>query len=140
MYETKAAARDICDAYEKINKKACLASFLAFVVLTFIAVPVFYRAYDTESIVGMIAVVLSLVVLTYAAKLVTGGVLSHSLAVFVKWGGLCQSWKSARVNMHELEAKFAEQTVFEPDLKKAEKKLMDASHALIDFAKENGIC
>ena len=139
MYETKAAAKDICDLYEKVNKKARLASLIAFVALMFVAVPLFYKAYDTESIIGMIATVLSLVVLTYTAKAVTGGVLSHSLFVFIKWGGLCQRWKAARVTMHELEAKFAEQTVFEPDLKKAEKKLMDASFALIDFAKENKI-
>lgn len=139
MYEKKAAAKDICDAYDKINKKAKLVSFITLAVLLLVAFPVFYKAYDTESIIGMIAVVLSLVLLTYVAKLIAGGVLSHSVTVFVKWGGLCQSWRSARINMHELEAKFAEQTVFEPDLKKAEKKLLDASDALINFAKDNKI-
>ncbi|MBQ2730078.1 MAG: hypothetical protein IJF69_04825 [Clostridia bacterium] len=139
MYEKKAKASAICEKYEKVKKRASLATFISAVVCTCAAAPLFYRAYDKESFVGMILTVASAVLITICVRVTVGTLISHSLPVYLKWGSLSQKWKAARAVMHEYEAKFAEQTVFEADMKKAEEKLMAISEELISFAESKGI-
>lgn len=139
MYEKKAMAKEICDLYDKTKKKANLATLISAVVFGIAAFPVFYKAYDSESIIGMILVIAGVALLAVASRIATGAILSRSLAVFLKWSTLCEKWKEARRVMHEYEARFADQTVFEEDLKKAEKRLMDACDALNAYANEHGI-
>lgn len=133
IYETKAKAKDICHAFERIKKKANLVTLVAAVVLAIAGIPFFLKAYYGESLLGMGAVFLFVILLSIAARLAAGSILSRSLKVFTEWARLSRKWTAARDEMHELEAKFADQTVFEDDMKKAEKKLMDASEALITF-------
>ena len=139
LYEKKARAKEICDSYEKIKKKAESAEIAAVVLFSAIAFPIFYKFYDTESILGMILTVLCVIFLTVASRLAVGAVLARSLKAFVNWGRLSERWTYARKNMHELEEKFADQTVFEDDIRKAEEKLVAASDALIEFATEHNI-
>ncbi|MBE6586974.1 MAG: hypothetical protein E7647_01005 [Ruminococcaceae bacterium] len=139
MYEKKAHAREICELFEKKKKRADIVTVCSAVVFAAAAFPLFYKAYDSESIIGMLSVILSAVLLTVLARLVAGAVLTRSLKVFLKWGSLCTRWKEARKEMHDYEAKFTDQTVFEADMKKAEKRLMDACDALNSFAEKHGI-
>ncbi len=139
MYEKKAEAREICELYEKKKKRADLVTVIAAAAIAIGAFPLFYNAYDSESIIGMILVIAGAAALTIVARIIAGAILVRSLAVFLKWGSLCEKWKDARKVMHDYEAKFADQTVFEEDLKKAEKRLMDACDTLIAYAKEHGI-
>ena len=139
MYEKKAESKEICELYDKTKKKADIVTLIAAVVFAVCAFPVFYNAYDSESIVGMLLVIAGVVILTLLARILTGAILVRSLSVFLKWGTLCAKWKEARKIMHDYEAKFADQTVFEEDLKKAEKRLIDACDALNSYAKEHGI-
>lgn len=139
IYEKKTKARDVCDLYSKIKKRADLATLISAVLFCAVAAPFFYKAYDGEKIVPMLIIALLVVLLTVAARLVTGAVLCGSISKFVKWGNLTQKWKTARANLHEYEAKFAEQTVFEPDLRKSETTLMDLCEEVIAFAKAYSI-
>ena len=139
LYEKKARAGAIAKAYEKANKLSDLVTVIAAVAAFAVAAPFFYKAYDSESILGMILIILGAVLIVASARLITGAVRTRSLFVYMKWGSLSSKWTIARKDMHDYEAKFAEQTVFEPDLKKAEKALMDASDRLIAFAEKHDI-
>lgn len=139
MYEKKATAKEICDLYGKTKKKADIITLIAAVVFAVCAFPLFYKAYDGESIIGMILVIAGVALLTILARMIAGAILVRSLSVFLKWGSLCAKWKDSRKIMHDYEARFADQTVFEEDLKKAEKRLMDACDALNSYAKEHGL-
>ncbi len=139
MYETKAKAAEIYEKYETIHKKANLFAFIGCIVLIASGIPLFYLSYDRESFAGMAAVFFGVIILTALVRLSVGAVLSRSIPVFIKWGTLCAKWKSARADMHEYEARFAEQTVFEADIKKAEEKLMCACDELIAFANKHNI-
>ena len=139
MYETKATAASICKGFERIKRRSGIATAIAFFVLCFAFSPLIYNAYDKENIVGLIICALAVIILTVVAGFVTGAILSRSLKTYLSMQKLCTKWAYARKEMHEYEAKFADQTVFEPDLKKAEKRLMDASEALIAYAKDRGI-
>ncbi|MBR6676499.1 MAG: hypothetical protein IKL24_04120 [Clostridia bacterium] len=139
MYETKAQAQELCSLFEKKKKTVNIVTAAAAVLFLAVGYPLFFNAYDKENVLGMLIWAGAVIVLTFLARLAAGGILCRSPMRYFKWSSLCASWRLARGEMHELEAKFAEQTVFEPDLKKAEKKLMAASERLISFAKENSI-
>lgn len=139
MYEIKAQAGEIREKYKKTNKLANTVTLITAAVAIFAGSPLFYSAYGNESIVLMLTVAVTALLLIIGARFITGAVLSHSLSTFLKWGSLSAVWEAARKDMHAIEEKFADQRAFEDDIIKAEKKLMSASHALIDFAKENNI-
>ena len=139
MYETKAEAGEIREKYKKTNKLANTVTLITAIVVLIAGFPLFYSAYGNESIVLMLTVVVVALLLIIGARFVTGAILSYSLSVFLKWGSLSAAWEAARKDMHAIEEKFAEDRAFENDIIKAEKKLMSASQALIDFAKENNI-
>jgi hypothetical protein len=140
IFEKKAQAGAIVDEYKKVAKKANISAFISAIVLCAIAFPVFFiPAYDSEIIVGMIATVLTVLLLVLSVRFLTGSILTRSLPSFMKWGSLSARWTEARRDMHELEEKFAEQKAFADDIDNAEKKLVDLSEMLIAFAKENEI-
>lgn len=139
MYEKKAESMEICSLFDEKKKITNLVSVIAVAVFTACGFPLFYKAYDGESIVGMLLVIAGVALLTLIARLTAGAILCRSLPVFIKWGSLCRKWTEARKTMHEYEARFADQTVFEEDLKKAEKALMDACDALNSYAAAHGI-
>ena len=139
IYEKKAKAGDIAKKYEKTKKRADLATVIAAAVLLAAASPVFYNAYDTENLSGMALIALTVILLTAAVRLTVGAILSRSLHTFIKWGSLCAKWTYARKDMHDCEEKFADQKLFEDDMKKVEGRLMDICEALISFAEEKGI-
>ena len=140
IFEKKAQAGAIVDEYKRVAKKANISAFISAIVLCAIAFPVFFiPAYDSEIIVGMIATVLTVLLLVLSVRFLTGSILTRSLPSFMKWGTLSARWTEARRDMHELEEKFAEQKAFADDIDNAEKKLVDLSEMLIAFAKENEI-
>ena len=140
IFEKKAQAGAIVDEYKRVAKKANISAFISAIVLCAIAFPVFFiPAYDSEIIVGMIATVLTVLLLVLSVRFLTGSILTRSLSSFMKWGTLSARWTEARRDMHELEEKFAEQKAFADDIDNAEKKLVDLSEMLIEFAKENEI-
>lgn len=140
IFEKKAQAGAIVDEYKRVAKKANISAFISAIVLCAIAFPVFFiPAYDSEIIVGMIATVLTVLLLVLSVRFLTGSILTRSLPSFMKWGSLSARWTEARRDMHELEEKFAEQKAFADDIVNAEKKLVDLSEMLIAFAKENEI-
>lgn len=139
MYETKARAGELCRLFEDKKKKANMVTVVAAIILCVAGYPLFFNAYDKENILGMLLCSGGIVLLTLLARLSAGAILCRSLPKYFRWASLCTAWKAARSEMHDYEAKFADQTVFEPELKKAEKKLMDASDRLIAFAEKNGI-
>lgn len=139
MYETKAEAGEIREKYKKTNKLANTVTLITAIVVLIAGFPLFYSAYGNESIVLMLTVVVVALLLIIGARFIMGAILSHSLSTFLKWGSLSAAWEAARKDMHAIEEKFAEDRAFENDIIKAEKKLMSASQALIDFAKENNI-
>lgn len=139
VYERKAKAAAITKKYEKTDKKAKFIMLICAVLSLAVAAPFFYKAYDSESIVLMAIIAATVIACIIASRLIGGAVISRSLATYIKWGTLSAKWTAARKDMHTYEASFAEGTVFEPELKRAEKVLMDASDALIEFAKAKGI-
>ena len=140
IFEKKAQAGAIVDEYKRVAKKANISAYISAIVLCAIAFPVFFiPAYDSEIIVGMIATVLTVLLLVLSVRFLTGSILTRSLPSFMKWGSLSARWTEARRDMHELEEKFAEQKAFADDIVNAEKKLVDLSEMLIAFAKENEI-
>ena len=140
IFEKKAQAGAIVDEYKKVAKKANISALISAIALCAIAFPVFFiPAYDSEIIVGMIATVLTVLLLVLSVRFLTGSILTRSLPSFMKWGSLSARWTEARRDMHELEEKFAEQKAFADDIVNAEKKLVDLSEMLIAFAKENEI-
>ena len=137
IFEKKAQAGAIVDEYKKVAKKANISAFISAIVLCAIAFPVFFiPAYDSEIIVGMIATVLTVLLLVLSVRFLTGSILTRSLPSFMKWGSLSARWTEARRDMHELEEKFAEQKAFADDIDNAEKKLVDLSEMLIAFEKK----
>ena len=139
MYETKAEAAELCSLFDARKKKINVVTLTAAVIFAFAGYPFFFKAYDTENVLGMLICAIAVVSLILLTRLVFGAILCRSLGKYFKWSSLCSAYRVARSEMHDYEAKFAEQTVFEPELKKAEEKLMGACHRLIDFARENGI-
>ena len=131
LYEKKAQALEIT------KRKVNIVTLVAAVAFAAVAFPFFYRAYDSESLLGIAASVAVAAILVIAARLVSGAVFCRSLSVYIKLSSLCSAWTEARKNMHGLEEKFADQTVFEPDLKKAEEALIGLSDKRIEFAKIN---
>ncbi|MBQ3526964.1 MAG: hypothetical protein IJA52_00200 [Clostridia bacterium] len=140
IYEKKAQAGAIVAEYKKVAKKANISALISAVVLCSIAFPVFFiPAYDSEIIIGMIATVLTVLLLVLFVRFLTGSILTRSLPSFMKWGSLSARWTEARRDMHDLQEKFAEQKAFADDIDTAEKKLLDLSERLIAFAKDNEI-
>lgn len=139
IYEKKAKAASLCESYNKVKKKTDLFAFLAFLLSAGIGTPFFFKAYDGEMIIAMILIIIGVAAFTVGTKIVSGAILAHSLTVFVKWGTLSAKWTVLRKELHKFEAAFEDQTVFEPDLKKAESRLLETCDALIAFAEKHRI-
>lgn len=139
IYEKKAKAASLCEIYNKIKKKTDLFAFFAFILSAGVSTPFFLKAYDGEMIIAMILIIVGIAVFTVGSKIISGAILARSLPMFVKWGTLSAKWTALRKELHKFEAAFEDQTVFEPDLKKAEKRLLEACDALIAFAEKHGI-
>lgn len=133
LYEKKAKAADIVEKYDNAKRKSNIIAAVAAIASFIASYSFFYKAYDTENLLGMVLIILAVVFVAFLAKTITGGIATGSPIKFIRLGSLCTKWKDARGEMHRIEGKYADQTAYADDVTKAESRLLAASEKLISY-------
>lgn len=123
IYEKKYSARQRLAVFEKKQKRCRIICAAAYVVSFAAAAKFMLWAYDSERVALLFLLLGAWVLfgaLVYAAA---GSISCRSMGRFLLWSRLASGFKSAQQFMHKTEERFAEGTVYDDDVIKAEEKL-----------------
>ena len=130
IYEKKSTAREKLAVFARKQKIGRRITFgAAAVSLAALAAPML-RAYDAERVRLLIILFVLWIVFTAAVRVVCGALLCRSLAAYFRWSRLAARFHTAEEVMKKTEELFAEGTLFENDLKKAEDELVSLAEKI----------
>ena len=130
IYEKKSTAREKLAVFARKQKIGRRITFgAAAVSLAALAAPML-RAYDAERVRLLIILFVLWIVFTAAVRVVCGALLCRSLAAYFRWSRLAAKFHTAEEVMKKTEELFAEGTLFENDLKKAENELVSLAEKI----------
>ena len=130
IYEKKSTAREKLAVFarkQKIGRRITVGA--AAVSLAALAVPML-RAYDAERVSLLLILFASWIVFAAVVRIAGGSLLCRSLAAYFRWSRLAAKFHTAEEVMKKTEALFAEGTLFENDLKKAEDELVSLAEKI----------
>ena len=130
IYERKSTAREKLAVFarkQKIGRRITVGA--AAVSLVALAVPML-RAYDAERVSLLIILLAAWIVFAAVVRIVCGALLCRSLAAYFRWSRLAAKFHTAEEVMKKAEELFAEGTLFENDLKKAEDELVSLAEKI----------
>ena len=130
IYEKKSTAREKLAVFARKQKIGRRITFgAAAVSLAALAAPML-RAYDAERVRLLIILFVLWIVFTAAVRVVCGALLCRSLAAYFRWSRLAAKFHTAEEVMKKTDELFAEGTLFENDLKKAENELVSLAEKI----------
>ena len=130
IYEKKSTAREKLAVFarkQKIGRRITVCAAAA--SLAALAVPML-RAYDAERVSLLLILFASWIVFAAVVRIACGSLLCRSLAAYFRWSRLAAKFPTAEEVMKKTEELFAEGTLFENDLKKAEDELVSLAEKI----------
>ena len=130
IYEKKSTAREKLAVFarkQKIGRRITVGAAAA--SLAALAVPML-RAYDAERVSLLLILFASWIVFAAVVRIACGSLLCRSPAAYFRWSRLAAKFHTDEEFMKKTEELFAEGTLFENDLKKAEDELVSLAEKI----------